>query len=268
MLIPRVIPCLLLNDGVFVKTEQFKNPIYIGDPVNTINLFNRFEVDEIVVLDIGATPKQTGIRWDILEALAAECWVPLAYGGGIQTLDHIQRIIALGVEKVVLNSVLNTPQGLPLIQQAARQFGSQAIVASLDLKQNWLGQWEVVTHHGTRTWKGKPETIAQQVEAAGAGEIFLNNVNRDGTFTGYDVSLIHRITHSVTIPVIACGGAGKRHHLVEPLLHGGASAVAAGSLFVYQGFTKGVLVNFPERDVLESLLAPTLATPLATSVSP
>ncbi len=262
MLIPRVIPCLLLSNGVFVKTERFKNAVYIGDPVNTINLFNRFEVDEIVVLDISVTPKRQAIRWDILEALAAECWVPFAYGGGIQTLADIQRIIALGVEKVVLNSILNTPEGLDLIRAAANQFGSQAIVASLDVKKNWLGQPEVVTHHATRVWKGSPVEIAKRVESAGAGEIFLNSVDKDGTFLGYDMELICRVTDAVTIPVIACGGAGKRHHLVEPLLKGGASAVAAGSLFVYQGSAKGVLVNFPERDALEALLAPILAEPV------
>ncbi|MDH4379565.1 MAG: AglZ/HisF2 family acetamidino modification protein [Vampirovibrionales bacterium] len=261
MLIPRVIPCLLLSDGVFVKTERFKNPVYIGDPVNTINLFNRFEVDEIVVLDIGATPKRQSIRWDILEPLASECWVPLAYGGGIQTLEDIQRIITLGVEKVVLNSVLHTPGGLDLIRAAANQFGSQAIVASLDVKTNWLGKPEVVTHHATKVWKGSPADIARQVEQAGAGEIFLNSVDLDGTFAGYNVPLIRSVTQAVTIPVIACGGAGKRHHLIEPLAEGGASAVAAGSLFVYQGSTRGVLVNFPERDVLESLLAPLMALP-------
>ena len=260
MLIPRVIPCLLLSDGVFVKTERFKKPVYIGDPVNTINLFNRFEVDEIVVLDISATPNKQPIRWEILEALAAECWVPLAYGGGIQTLEDIQRIITLGVEKVVLNSVLNTSTGLELIRAAANQFGSQAIVASLDVKTNWLGKPEVITHHATKVWKGTPADIARRVEDAGAGEILLNSVDRDGTFTGFDIPLIRCVTQAVTIPIIACGGAGKRHHLVEPLAEGGASAVAAGSLFVYQGSTRGVLVNFPERDMLESLLAPVLAS--------
>jgi cyclase len=250
---------LLLCDGVFVKTERFKNPVYIGDPVNTINLFNRFEVDEIVVLDISATPQkknsQASIAWDILENLAAECWVPLAYGGGIQTLQDIQRIITLGVEKVVLNSILNSPQGLPLVREAANQFGSQAIVASLDVKKNWLGQLQVVTHHGTRVFKGSVIELAKSLEAAGAGELLLNSISRDGTGEGYDLEVLKRVSEAVSIPVIACGGAGTLDHLRRAVREGGASAVSAGSMFVFHGKLRGVLINFPSPADLKSLFS-------------
>lgn len=251
MPIPRVIPCLLLQDDSFVKTKQFKHPSYVGDPVNIINLFNRFEVDEIMVLDIGATRVGRSPNFMLIEALANECWVPLAYGGGLYRMEDIQRIFRIGIEKIVLNTaMLEQPQ---LIRSAADMFGSQAIIASMDVHKGWTGKYGVYVKGGSTKISHDIVSYAKQLEQWGAGEIFLNAIDRDGKMQGYDLALIKTVANCVNIPVIACGGAATRSDLPRPIKESYASAVAAGSLFVYQGLGKGVLVNFPERDELEAL---------------
>jgi cyclase len=252
MLIPRVIPCLLMDNGEFVKTRKFKKPIYVGDPVNVINLFNRFEVDEIVLLDIRATLAKRPPDFALIEQLASECWVPLAYGGGIRSMADIERIFTIGVEKVVLNTIVSETS--ELVRQAADRFGSQAIVVSIDVKPPLFGKPDCWTASGTQRLKRSPVEQARYVELLGAGEILLTSIERDGEMNGYDLELIEAVSKAVSIPVVACGGAGTRDDLPKPIAQARASAVAAGSLFVFQSRERGVLINFPERDVLESLM--------------
>lgn len=251
MLMPRIIPCLLIDDGGFVKTTRFGKPDYVGDPVNVINLFNRFEVDEIVILDISATRQKRKPDFDLIRDLASECWVPLSYGGGLNDIDDIQKIFSIGIEKVVLNSAAyRSPD---LIRRAADIYGSQAIVGSIDVKPNLLGKHGVYIESGKEKIPLSPVEYAKQLEANGVGELFLNAIHRDGTWQGYDLGIINEIVHSVDIPVIAIGGAGSREDLRQPLA-AGASAVAAGSIFVYKGAEKGVLINFPLRPEIEDIL--------------
>lgn len=235
-----------------VKTTRYKDPDYLGDPINIINLFNRFEVDEIALLDIGATRGNRPPPFDLIERLASECWVPLAYGGGIRTFDDVRKILSIGVEKVVLGTVaVDDPT---LVSRAASAFGSQAVIVSVDARPDRNGRYQVFAESGTRALGVDPVTAAQQAESLGAGELLLNAIDRDGTMEGYDLELIQNVTASVRIPVIASGGAGDRTDLPRPIREAGAAAVAAGSLFVYQGRERGVLVNFPARDQLERLL--------------
>lgn len=235
-----------------VKTTRYKDPDYLGDPINIINLFNRFEVDEIALLDIGATRGNRPPPFDLIERLASECWVPLAYGGGIRTFDDVRKILSIGVEKVVLGTVaVDDPT---LVSRAASAFGSQAVIVSVDARPDRNGRYQVFAESGTRALGVDPVTAAQQAESLGAGELLLNAIDRDGTMEGYDLELIRIVTASVRIPVIASGGAGDRTDLPRPIREAGAAAVAAGSLFVYQGRERGVLVNFPARDQLERLL--------------
>lgn len=245
-----MIPCLLLEDDGLVKTVRYGDPRYVGDPVNVINLFNRFEVDEITLLDIRATVDGREPPYELIEHLASECWVPLAYGGGIRGTAEIRRILSLGVEKVVLGTAAAVDPNL--ISGAAGVFGNQAVIVSVDVRRQ-RSAYEVFVESGRRGTGKAPEAYARQAEELGAGELLLNAIDQDGVMKGYDLDLIRRVAEAVTIPVIACGGAGERADL--PLaLRAGASAVAAGSLFVYRGRERGVLVNFPERPALEALL--------------
>ncbi|MGH2358609.1 MAG: HisA/HisF-related TIM barrel protein [Candidatus Limnocylindria bacterium] len=248
--IPRVIPCLLIEDEVMVKTIRYADPTYLGDPINVINLFNRFEVDEITLLDIGATRAGVPPPIELLEQLAAECWVPLAYGGGIRSLEHVRSVLGCGIEKVVLGTIVADQPAL--ITQAAEVYGSQAVVVSVDARQRGDG-YEVAVASTTRGLGIGPVDYAQRAQQLGAGEILLNAVDRDGTMEGYDIGLIGAVAEAVEIPVIACGGAGERAHLANAI-RAGASAVAAGSIFVYRGRERGVLINFPERAQLEAML--------------
>jgi len=250
--IPRVIPALLLDDDGMVKTTRYRDPDYLGDPINIINLFNRFEVDEIALLDISATRGNRPPPFDLIERLASECWVPLAYGGGIRTFEDARTILSIGVEKVVLGTIaIDDPT---LVSRAASAFGSQAVIVSVDARSSRDGGYQVFAESGTRPLGIDPVTAARQAESLGAGELLLNAIDRDGTMEGYDLELIRTVTASVRIPVIASGGAGDRTDLPRPIREAGAAAVAAGSLFVYQGRERGVLVNFPARDQLERLL--------------
>ncbi len=253
MLIPRVIPCLLMDNNGLVKTRKFKKPHYVGDPVNVINLFNRFEVDEITLLDIRASLEKRDPNFALIKQLASECWVPLAYGGGLKTFQQVQQIFNIGVEKVIFNTA--SFENTALIAKTAEIYGSQAVVVSIDVKKQLLGKPECWALSGTQRLKIAPIEQAQRMEALGAGEILLMSIDRDGEMNGYDLSLIKSVASAVNIPVIACGGAGVREDLARPIHEANASAVSAGSLFVYQNKERGVLINFPERTVLESLLS-------------
>jgi cyclase len=254
ILIPRVIPCLLLLDEGMVKTIRFDAPRYLGDPINVVNLFNRFEVDEIVLLDVRATVEGRPPPVDLIEQLAGECWVPLTYGGGLSDVEGARKILSSGVEKVVFGTAAADDPGL--VTRAADEFGAQAVVVAVDVRaMPGTGSYEVFVESGRRPVGSDPVSYARRAEELGAGEIFLTSIDRDGTMEGYDIELVRQVSAAVRVPVIACGGAGERAHLADAIKAGGASAVAAGSIFVYQGRERGVLINFPERVQLEALLA-------------
>jgi cyclase len=248
----RVMPCLLLRDGALVKTARFRNPSYIGDPINAIRIYNEKEVDELIFLDIDATKEGREPPFKVLSEIATECFMPVAYGGGIRRLDQIQEVLRLGLEKVAINTyAVENPD---FIRQAADRFGSQSIVVSIDARRRSRGRYHVVVHGGQKGTDIEPSDFARQVQALGAGEILLTSVDRDGTYEGYDLELVKRVTSAVTIPVIACGGAGNIEDFGLAARQGGASACAAGSMFVYFGRNRAVLVNFPDRVELERAL--------------
>lgn len=251
MLKTRVMPCLLLQNRRLVKTIKFKNPNYVGDPINTIRIFNEKEVDELILLDITATTDNKKPNYSLISEVASECFMPLTYGGGIRSIEDVKMIFSLGVEKVAINSyVVENPA---FIRELADIFGSQSIIMSIDAKTTWLGKYAVYTHGGKNSTKYDPVKWARYMEEIGAGEILLNSIDRDGTYEGYDIDLIKRVSSAVSIPVIACGGAGRVEDFAEAI-KAGASAVAAGSMVVYHGKNRGVLINFPIRQELESVL--------------
>ena len=252
MLRVRIIPALLLKGGSLVKTVRFKNPGYIGDPINTVRIFNELEVDELTFLDISATPEAKEPDFKLLREIADECFMPLSYGGGIQNFETAAKIFDIGFEKVVLNNI--THQSPELITQIANHYGSQAVVVSIDVKKSLFGRYEVVTKSATYSTGKKAVEWAKEVENLGAGEILLTSVDREGTWTGFDIELTQRVADSVNIPVIAHGGAGSVEHIGQVVREGKASAVALGSMVVYQKKGMGVLVNFPDKTELEKVL--------------
>lgn len=240
----RVIPCLLLKDRGLVKTVKFKSPKYVGDPINAIRIFNEKEVDELVLLDIEASMLGREPDYELIAEVAGECFMPICYGGGIRTLEHAQKIFALGVEKIALNTA--AVNDIELLRKIADQFGSQSVVCSIDCKKSLLGRYSVYSQAGTKDSKVSPAEWARKAEDAGAGEIFLNSIDRDGTMQGFDIPLIKSVVAAVHIPVIACGGAGSIADLNEPFEKAGVSAVAAGSFFVFHGKHKAVLISYPD----------------------
>ncbi len=253
MLRTRVIPCLLLKNQGLVKTVKFKNPQYLGDPINIVKIFNDKEVDELIFLDIAATIEKRSPPFKLLSQIVSECFMPFGYGGGIRNLDDIREILSLGVEKVAVNSY--AAEDPSFIQRAADLFGSQSIVVSIDVKKTFLGKYEVWTHGGTKRVKMDPVAVARKAEAMGAGELMVNSMDRDGTMTGYDIELIRNVAESVGIPVIACGGAGKVADFSRAVHEGKASAVAAGAFFVFHGPHRAVLINVPPAEEMRTLLA-------------
>lgn len=252
MLRTRVIPCLLLKNSGLVKTIQFKNPKYIGDPINAIKIFNEKEVDELIFLDIDASVKKRKPDLKMLARIASECFMPLGYGGGIRSVDDVREIFNLGVEKVIINSL--AVEKPVFIRELADIFGSQSIVVSIDVKKNIFGKYKVAIYNGKSLTKLDPVEFASRMEEMGAGELFLNSIDRDGTMKGFDTDLIRKLSNSVKIPIIACGGAGKIDDLGFAI-EAGASAVAVGSIFVFFGNNKAVLINYPSREELIKLNA-------------
>lgn len=252
MLKTRVIPCLLIKEGKLVKTVRFKNPSYVGDPINAIKIYNEKEVDELILLDITATLEGREPPFELLEEVADECFMPVCYGGGIRGVDQVRRIFNLGIEKVAINSfAAEQPE---FITEAAELFGRQSIVLSLDVRKTFLGKYGVRTHSGRKAANADPVAYARKMEALGVGEVLLYAMHRDGTWQGYDVELIKAVSEAVSVPVIACGGAGCMDHLGPAVAAGGASALALGSMAVYQGKDLGVLINFPSRHDIETML--------------
>lgn len=247
----RVIPCLLTIDGQLVKTAKFKNPAYVGDPVNAIKIFNKKEVDEIIVLDISNDRFKNGPKLDFIQHLTNECFMPLSYGGGITQVQQIRAILKTGVEKVIINSSLQ--KNLSLIRHASNLFGSQCIIASVDVKKHWTGQYRPFFKSGTSNQRVDLKTYLSALEQAGAGEVILHNISREGSWSGFDLELLRLASSTVRIPVIALGGAGNINHIKEAITHGGVSAVAIGSMSVYQKKGKGRLINFPDQATLQQI---------------
>lgn len=249
MLKTRVIPCLLLKDKGLVKTIKFKDPKYVGDPINAVRIFNEKEVDELVFLDISASLEGRKPNFKVIGDIAAQTFMPLGYGGGIRDIEDIKTLFSIGVEKVVINSAaIDNPD---IIKQASNVAGSQSIVISIDVKKNLWGKYEVYVHSGQVRTKLNPVEWAKKVESLGAGEIFLNAIDKDGTMSGYDIDLIKQVSSSVNIPVVACGGAGSLNDFLEAVKEGGASAVSAGSFFVFHGKHRAVLITYPSINELE-----------------
>ena len=245
---PRVIPVLLLMGGLLHKTVRFTKPKYVGDPRIAVKIFNDKCADEIVLLDVRATVESRAPDYRLIEEIAGECFMPLAYGGGVRDVESAQALFKLGVEKVIVNSAAVANPGL--VTALADRFGAQSVVAAIDAKRDWRKRPRVVTHSGTRRSEHELVAWARRLEALGAGEILLNSVDRDGTFQGYDIPLIREVAQGVGVPVIACGGASSVEDCVRAVRDGGASAAAAGSIFVFQGVHRAVLINFPVEAVL------------------
>jgi cyclase len=252
MIKTRVIPCLLLKGGGFYKTIKFKNPVYLGDPLNILKIFNEKEVDEILVLDITATTARKPPNLRLLQDMASECFMPLGYGGGLSNLDQMKALFQLGFEKISINTAAH--QHPELITEAANLFGSQSVVVSMDVKQGLLGGYEVISRSGASRTGREPAEFALEMGERGAGEILVNSIDRDGMMEGYDLRLLQIVSAAVKVPVIACGGAGKVADFAAAVKEGGASAVAAGSFFVFQGPHRAVLINMPTGTELEKCL--------------
>ena len=242
---PRIIPVLLLKKDVLVKSRNFRDYSYIGDPINAVRLFNELLADELVFLDIDAYRENRSISLEIVRDIAEEAMMPFSVGGGIRDLSRIREIITLGVEKVVIGSyAVENPD---FIKQASKEFGSSTITVCIDVKRNFLGKEQVYTLNGTKASGLSPLQFAQLMEEKGAGEIILQSIESDGRMKGYDLKLIKKISENLSIPIVALGGAGKVDDFRKAYIEANASGLAAGSLFVYYGEKKGVLINYPER---------------------
>ena len=252
MLKTRVIPCLQLIGDSLVKTVKFGNHGYIGDPVNTVRIFNELEVDELCFLDIRATVENRSPNLSILKHISDECFMPLSYGGGVKDFDVAKEILSIGFEKIVVNT--EAYRNPSLLTKLAEHFGAQAVIGSIDVKRNLWGKYQVFVKDGTEKTSLDPVEWAQEMQSRGAGEILLTSMDRDGPWTGFDVELTKRVAEAVTIPVIANGGAGSIAHIKEVVKTGHASAVSLGSMVVYQKKEMGVLVNFPDKAELEKNL--------------
>lgn len=247
MLRHRAIPCLLLKGDGLVKTVKFRQPKYVGDPINAVKLFNDLEVDELCLLDITATAQGREPDFERIHAIAGEAFMPVAYGGGVTSVSQARRLFQIGIEKVIVTSA--APQRPELISELAAEFGSQSVVVGLDVKRNWFGRAILRACGGSQRTGRDPVRFAVEAQERGAGELLINSIDRDGTQQGYDLELIQSIASAVSIPVIACGGAGTVADLGKAT-RAGASAAAAGSLFVFTGPHRAVLINYPSQDEL------------------
>tara|TARA_Y100001958_G_C21244679_1_gene573953 strand:- start:4346 stop:5113 length:768 start_codon:yes stop_codon:yes gene_type:complete len=247
----RLIPVLLLSEGGLVKSTKFKNYNYIGDPINAVKIFNEKEVDELVFIDIMASKINSAPNFDLLEQIASECFMPLGYGGGINNLDDIKRILSIGFEKIILNTSIHLNPDL--LKIASKEIGSQSVVVCIDYKTNIFGNRKLFSHSGINLCNKPVIDFAKYVEELGAGEIILQSVDNDGKMSGYDLSFIKQFNDAVNIPVVACGGAGSLTDFSDALKHTGVSGIAAGSKFIYHGTNKGVLINYPSNEEVKKI---------------
>lgn len=251
MLKHRVIPCLLLRNGGLVKTLKFGNPKYVGDPINAIKIFNDKEVDELMVLDISASKENRGPNYVLLEQFASECYMPLCYGGGITTAEEARKLFELGIEKVCLQTA--TLKSFKIIEEIAKQCGSQSVLISVDIKKNWLGNYELYSSSKGQFVKREWKQFIIDAVSAGVGEIVLNSVDRDGTMKGMDLNLIKQGSSLVNVPLIAMGGVSSLSDIKQGI-EAGASAISAGAFFVFHGPHRAVLITYPQYQDLEEFL--------------
>ncbi len=248
----RVIPLIMIDNGKAVVTRQFGAPIYVGDPINAIKILNDKEVDELFILDITSKRKRAQPDFSLLEDMASESFMPLAYGGHIASVEVAERIIKCGIEKISFNtSLFYLPK---IVESLSARIGKQSVIASLDIKKNWLGHYRVYTKNGSEKVEGTLQQVVARVLSLGVGEILLTSIDRDGTRTGYDLELLRQVTAEVNIPVVACGGAHTISDFRNAVSLGGASAVAAGAMFFFKGGFNSVLVNYPDPSELEEQL--------------
>lgn len=246
----RVIPTLLIQNGGLVKGKNFKNHQYVGDPINAVRIFNEKEVNEIAIIDISATRKNKTPNLEQIAEIASEAFMPLSYGGGITKIEQVDELFYNGIEKIIVNSsAVFKPK---LITEIANKYGNQSVVVSIDTKKDWFGTTNVYTWCGEKNTKKNPQKFAKECENLGAGEILLTSINKEGTYMGYDVTIIKEICNEVSIPVIANGGAGSVFHMIDAIKHG-ASAVAAGNIFVFQRPHNAVLISYLNTKELRSL---------------
>lgn len=253
MLYPRIIPCLLVHKKGLVKTVKFKDSKYVGDPINAVKIFNEKEVDEIIVVDIDASRQGKEPDYQMIENLAIECRMPLCYGGGIKTVEQAKRIFSLGVEKIAISSAaIENPN---LIAEMAERVGKQSVVVVIDAKKRLLvNKHEIYTHNGLKSTGIDPIEFAKKAEQLGAGEIVINSIDHDGIMSGFDMNLINKIREVISIPLTVMGGAGKLEDIGMVIQQHGIIGVAAGSLFVFKGKFRAVLINYPVRDDKQKLL--------------
>lgn len=247
---PRVIPCLQIDERALVKTRRFRDPAYLGDPINAVKLFNDLECDELVVVDISATRRGAGPDFEFVEEFASEAFMPLAYGGGITSMEQIKRLFTIGVEKVIVNSA--APDGR-LVAAAAERFGSQSVVVSIDVRTSLFGKYEVYTHSASKGLKSDPVSYAKRMQEAGAGEIFIHSVELEGSGKGFDQKLLASVCDAVAIPVIGCGGAGELAHFRAAFASTAVSGLAAGTMFVMHGKHRAPLISYPAPSEIQGL---------------
>jgi len=248
-MINRVIPCLLIKDDVLVKTYKFKTNKYVGDPINTIKIFNEKEVDEIIVLDISASKNNKEPNFQLIKQLTSECFMPICYGGGIRTIEHANRLFDLGVEKISMQSILF--HNLDIAREMCDYFGSQAIVASVDIKRNYFNKYFLYNSSTKQKVNIKIELFIESLQSAGIGEIIVNAVDNDGVMKGVNMELISFINQHLNIPLIAMGGVGKFEDIVSAI-NSGADAVGVGAYFVFNGPYRAVLISYPKREKLNA----------------
>jgi cyclase len=253
MLQPRIIPCLLVRDKGLVKTVRFKDGKYVGDPLNAVRIFNEKEVDELVVLDIDATAEGREPDYRMIENLASECRMPLCYGGGIRTAEQARRIFSLGVEKVAVSTA--AVEDPALISRMAERVGRQSVVAVLDVRRKFLGGHEVYTRNGQKSARREVAELASELERLGAGEIVINSIDHDGEMKGYDLALVDKVRKAVSVPLTVLGGAGSLEDVSGLIARHGIIGASAGSLFVFKGVYKAVLINYPNPGEKAALVA-------------
>lgn len=252
MLRPRIIASLLIKDNGLVKTTKFKEPRYLGDPMNAVRIFNEKEVDELAVFDISATVNGKGPNFKMIENFAEECRMPLCYGGGITKVEEAQQIFSLGVEKIALsNAAFTNPE---LITELSNKVGAQSVVVVLDVKKKLFGGYDVYTHNGTKSIGKNPFELIQKFQELGAGEIVINNIDEDGMMKGYDLSLAEKARKATILPLTVLGGAGSLEDIGKLIEKFGIIGAAAGSRFVYKGKLKGVLINYPNDEEKKQLI--------------
>jgi len=247
----RIIPTLTVLDGGLYRTIKFKNPKYVGDPINAVKIFNEKEVDELVLLDISPKPRSDE-DFSLFKRISCQAFMPLAYGGRISTIQHVHRVFKAGFEKVVINSIVT--KNYSLIKEIAEIYGSQSVVVSIDVNKSlFSNKLTTFIDRGRKNTRKSYLDVALKAEACGAGELYIRSIEKDGSMNGYDLNIIKEISDAVSIPIVAVGGAGSLEHMVQAV-DSGAHSVAAGSMFVYQGPLRAVLINYPSRDLILSTI--------------